>query len=133
MPFFQIKMARTAKKPGLSPRPVRTPGSYRVPGGDGGGGSAKSPLNKTRKRGRPIAKKTKAKPRKPVRERATYTEVDMVEAVRLVREDGYAKKTAALATNSVKLHVVPVQTLRDRLDRPDPTAMPVLGRPQEWN
>lgn len=68
-----------------------------------------------------------------MRERAGYTEADMQEAVRLVQEEEYAKKTAALTINEVKLHVVPVQTLRDRLERPNPSVTPQLGRPQEWN
>ncbi len=135
MSFLQIytaKMARTAHKPspGPSPRAVRTPGSY----GDssGGGTPAKGPLNKARKRGRPIAKKTR-KPRRQVRERANYTEQDMLEALRLCQVEGFAKKTAAKHLNEVKLREVPVQTLRDRLERADPLATPQLGRPQEWN
>jgi hypothetical protein len=130
-------MARKAKKsvPEPSPKAVRTPGSYRVGGGDSSGAAtpAKSPLNKTKKRGRPIAKKAVRKARELVQERSKYTEADMLEAVRLVRVEGYAKKTAALALNAAKAKKVPVQTLRDRLDREDPSLLPQLGRPQEWD
>jgi hypothetical protein len=56
----------------------------------------------------------------------------MQEAIRLVKEDGYAKKTAAELISGVKINPVPLQTLRDRLDRPDPEEVPILGRPQEW-
>jgi len=44
--------------------------------------------------GRPTLKKAR-KPRKPVRERVGYTEEDILEAVRLVREEDYAIKAAA--------------------------------------
>jgi hypothetical protein len=44
--------------------------------------------------GRPILKKTR-KARKPIRERAGYTEEDILEAIRLVREEDYAIMAAA--------------------------------------
>jgi len=88
---------------------VQTPGSYRVPpptpkttpvrDGDG-------QLHKINKRGRPMLKKAR-KPRKQLRERAAYTEEDMVEAVRLVKEEEYCVKRAALHTNARKRNAVP--------------------------
>ena len=81
-------------------RVVQTPGSYRLPPPKQASRKpatpAKSPLQKTKKGGvgRPTLKKAR-KPRKPVRERVGYTEEDILEAVRLVREEDYAIKAAA--------------------------------------
>ncbi len=81
-------------------RVVQTPGSYRIlppkKPSRTPGTPAKSPMQKTRKGGvgRPMLKKAQ-KARKPLRERPGYTEEDILEAVRLVQEEGYAIKAAA--------------------------------------
>jgi hypothetical protein len=107
------------------PHAVATPGSKPVPpkkksssGGSSGGGRggstgstpAKSPLRQVKKagRGRPILKKAK-KARQPLRERSTYTETDMLEAIRLVTQLGYAVRTAAKVYTEKKLNDVPRQ------------------------
>ena len=79
-----IKMGKVAKV-----NVVQTPGSYRIPPPKKTVSTpvtpGKSPLRRTKKAGpgRPMVKKSR-KVRKPLKERAGYTEEDMAEAVRLV-------------------------------------------------
>jgi hypothetical protein len=92
---------------------VRTPGSYRVPVSSKTTSTpSKSPLRKTKKvgPGRPLLKKPR-KARKPVKERAGYTEADMMEAIRLVREEEFSIKAAARHLNSTKENEVPRQVV----------------------
>jgi hypothetical protein len=58
-----------------------------------------------------------------------YSEEDMLEAMRLVREEEYSMKAASKLINRVKKNEVPRITLSNRLKRPDEN--PPLGRPQE--
>ncbi len=107
-------MAPVAKK-------VATPGSYN------------KPAKKVKKKlGRPPTPKDKRKrQRGEVKHRSTYTEDDIVEAIRLVREEDFSIAASAAATNKVKLHVVPRMTLSDCLWRETPQKKPALGRPIE--
>lgn len=61
--------------------------------------------------------------------RTTYTEEDMVEAVRLVQEEDYNIMSAAATINARKKNPVPRMTLSDRLRSKEPTDKPKLGRP----
>lgn len=104
---------------------VATPGSY----GDGRKGKKVTLKKVTPKRvGRRPAFKAKKK-REFAKRRATYTEEDVQEAMRLVREEEYSISSACLLVNAVKKNIVPRMTLSDRLKRPD--QRPPLGRPQE--
>jgi hypothetical protein len=55
----------------------------------------------------------------------------MLEAIRLVKEEQFSIKAAAVATNTAKANVVPRMTLSDRLKKPQPDVRPILGWPQE--
>ena len=54
-----------------------------------------------------------------------------MEAIRLVKEDGFSINKACSALNEVKVNLVPRMTLSDRLKKDNPTTKPPLGRPQE--
>ncbi len=81
------------------------------------------------KRGRPKAVSRRSRPFTP--RRANYTEEDMAEAVRLVKEEDYSIQRAAKTTNRYKLNSVPRMTLANRLKLKDPYVKVALGRPQE--
>lgn len=81
--------------------------------------------------GRPVKEARGKKRRLGIKHRALYTEEDMLEAVRLVSEENFTIKAAALATNNNKLHAVPRMTLSNRLSRTAPDVTPALGRPVE--
>ena len=66
-----------------------------------------------------------------VKHRSTYTEEDMIEAVRLVKEEYYTIKRAAATINSSKKNDVPRMTLSNRINNQDPARKPSLGRPVE--
>ena len=69
-----------------------------------------------------------------VKHRSTYTEEDMIEAVRLVKEEYYTIKRAAATINSSKRNDVPRMTLSNRINNQDPARKPLLGRPVElWS
>jgi hypothetical protein len=111
----------------MKPQKVRTPGSYAL----GGGGGAKTPPPKKKmKPGRPSSAK-KAKKVRVIKHRAGYTEADMLEAIRLVRDDGFSVKKAATHINEKKASPVPRMTLSDRLQKTNPGKKPKLGRPQQ--
>jgi hypothetical protein len=55
----------------------------------------------------------------------------MTEAIRLVNEEDFSIKRAALLTNRVKKNVMPRMTLSDRMKKERPDERPALGRPQE--
>jgi hypothetical protein len=105
----------------MKPKKVATPGFYKL-------NSGKSTPSK-KKMGRPAAK-NKRKKRDKIKHRAEYTRADMAEAVRLVNEENWSIKAAALELNSVKKNKVPRMTLSDRLKKENPDKEPVLGRPQ---
>lgn len=107
-------------------RKVDTPGSATV------GTGTPQAKKKTVKRGRPASARPKPR-KKPVGRtyRKTYTEEDVLEAVRLVREEEFSCAQAALMLNSIKKNIVPRMTLNDRMHRENPTARPQVGRPQE--
>jgi hypothetical protein len=111
-------------KPLPPARPVKTPGSYH---GVTPSKKRRVTPNTTPKVGRPVKKK---KGRKDEKRRELYTEVDMQEAIRLVREDEFSIAKASKFLNSVKVNPVPRMTLSDRVKRPNPGPVP-LGRPQE--
>jgi hypothetical protein len=123
-------MAKVPKRP----KAVMTPGSYRLPPqrttpakeGDTSKAKttpskakttpskakttpskAKTILNKTRKAGRPFAKKQGKKKREKIRHRSGYTEVDLMEAIRLCKEEDFSIKAASTYVNSVKQNPVP--------------------------
>ncbi len=100
---------------------VKTPGSYSLDKTKNG-----KVTPKKGKVGRPAKKK---KGRKFEKRREKYTEADMQEAIRLVREEDCSVAKASLLVNNVKLNPVPRMMLSDRLKRPD--FCPPLGRPQE--
>lgn len=83
------------------------------------------------KRGRPTTPKRYKRRAAGTGYRKAYTEEDVVEALRLIREEGYSCVQAALVLNSVKVNIVPRMTLNDRLKREEPAKQPKLGRPQE--
>lgn len=87
--------------------------------------------NKKRKAGRPNSVQKAGKKRDFTPRRVLYTEADMLEAVRLVKEEELSIKAAALETNSVKKNSVPRTTLSDRLRWPDPQRSEPLGRKTE--
>jgi hypothetical protein len=108
-------------------RKVLTPGSYH------GVGSKKKRVGKKKKPGRPASTgtpKTKKKPDRSSKYRAKYTENDILEAIRLVREEDYSCARACEAINDKKLNPVPRMTLNDRLNKNLPTKQPSMGRPQ---
>jgi hypothetical protein len=105
----------------MKPKKVSTPGSYHM-------GSKTTPPRK--RVGRPGSAKKAKKPRQ-VKHRDGYNEQDMLEAMRLVREEGFSKLKAASHINSVKQNPVPRMTLSDRLGSNKPASKPSLGRPQE--
>ncbi len=84
---------------------------------------------KQKKKGRP--KKLKRLSRSGLKLRATYSEEDMLEAIRLVREEGMSIKAASRMTNQVKKQAVPRSTIQDRLLTKNPLGQPSLGRPVE--
>jgi hypothetical protein len=85
---------------------------------------------KRRRVGRPSLP-TKKKSRVDIKHRSKYSPTDMMEAVRLVKEEGFPIATAAKHINDVKVKKVPRQTLDGWLRREDPYVEPPLGRPQE--
>jgi hypothetical protein len=103
---------------------VLTPGSYNV-------AKEKKKAAKKSKRGRPVVSTPvkKRKKREKAKRRDKYTEQDMVEAMRLVREEDYSIKAASSFTNEVKINSVPRMTLSDRLKKP--YSHPPLGRRNE--
>lgn len=103
-------MARVALK-------VTTPGS-----------AAQQRKKKKDKRGRPSLKRA-GRPFAP--RRKTYTELDMLEAIRLVIDGECSIQAAAKHINSEKKNPVPRMTLSDRLKSKDPAGQKKLGRPQE--
>lgn len=114
----------------VKPKKVLTPGSY------SGVGSKKKRVAVTSKKkaGRPAASgtsKTKKKPERSTKYRAKYTEEDILEAVRLVREEEYSCASACEVINDKKLNPVPRMTLNDRLRKDNPVITPTVGRPQE--
>ena len=66
-----------------------------------------------------------------IKHRAKYTEDDIIEGIRLVKEEEFSVKTAAGHVNDVRLNIVPRMTLADRLRRANPSEKPTLGRPIE--
>lgn len=104
---------------------VSTPGSYKT--ADDGSSKKKKKRSSV---GRPVSK-AKRQTRGPLKLRATYTEMDMLEAMHLVVEKKYSIKKAAKTLTDVKKHVVPRTTLNDRLLKDDPPALPAFGRPVE--
>jgi hypothetical protein len=103
----------------MKPRKVKTPGSFDL--------SKTTPPRK--KVGRPSS--AKAKRGRQWKARENYSEEDVLEAVRLVKSQGFSIMKAAKYTNSVKKNPVPRTTLSDRLRKAQPTEAPALGRPQE--
>lgn len=113
--------------PKLKPKKMKTPGSY-------GAATATfiTPKRKPKKAGRPSSgKKATSRAAGALKHRATYTSEDMLEAVRLVREEDYSIALAARAINMLKKNAVPRMTLSDRLTCEIPARQPALGRPQE--
>jgi len=109
----------------MKPKKVLTPWSYQLANAS----KTMPPSKKMKKKGRPAAKKKRA--RTNLKHRAQYTEEDMTEAIRLVNEEDFSIKRAALLTNRVKKNVVPRMTLSDRMKKERPDERPALGRPQE--
>lgn len=99
---------------------VLTPGSQK---------EGSSSQKKKRVGGRPPSLPIKKRRKLNFKHREAYTEDDVIEGVRLVREEEYCIKAAALFLNSKKVNVVPRMTLSDRLSRPAPEIRPPLGRP----
>jgi hypothetical protein len=89
----------------MKPFEVRTPGSYSLD-------SKTTPPRK--KVGRPGSAQKQKKARQ-VMHREKYDKQDMLEAVLLVREEGYSRMKAASHINRVKRNAVPRMTLLDRL------------------
>jgi transposase-like protein len=94
------------KKTNHPPKKVSTPGSYRLPS-NSTTPVKKTPVKNKKVKGRPIAKKNIRKTRQKVQLRATYTEEDLLEAIRLVKEEDKSICAAAKHINSVKLNPVP--------------------------
>lgn len=103
--------------PPIAPIKVATPGSQTK--------TKKKPKRSVRGR-RP--KRVVKGPRPFKRRRDGYTQEDMNEAIRLVKDEEWSAAQACLVINSVKKNVVPRMTLNDRLKTMD---NPALGRPQE--
>lgn len=118
------------------PRKVLTPGSYKSVDGSrrrSSEGSAKKSSDRGKKRsisGEGSAKKNKNRKRKGTARKgnykSTYSEENMVLAVKLVQESGYSISKAA------RVCQVKRTTLNDRLLKyNDPQNAPKVGRPQE--
>jgi hypothetical protein len=107
----------------MKPKKVLTPGSY------GKKKEKTGTLHKTSKKkiGRPSKKVKRAK----IRHRESYTEQDILEAIRLVKTEEFSVRRAAMHTNDVKLNEVPRMTLANRLSREEPVQQPDMGRPTE--
>ena len=106
-----------------TPRAVLTPGSYK------GKVTPKKVTPKKAKVGRPVQKKSG---RKNEKRREKYTQADLCEAIRLVREEEYSILRASEVVNDIKKNPVPRMTLSDRLKRAEGQEEEVaLGRPQE--
>ena len=123
--------ARKVLTPGSKPQdPNKSDGGGRKRKGQGKKSSKGSGKRKSTESGGGSAKKSPGRKRKgTVRKgnyRSSYTEEDMLAAVRLVREDGMSIFKAAKTMN------VKRQTLNDRLLKyADPEKKPTVGRPQE--
>jgi hypothetical protein len=109
----------------MKPKKVLTPWSYQLANAS----KTMPPSKKMKKKGRPAAKKKRA--RAHLKHRAQYTGEDMTEAIWLVTEEDFSIKRAALLTNRVKKNVMPRMTLSDRMKKERPDERPALGRPQE--
>jgi hypothetical protein len=139
-------MGKVPKKPSK----VSTPGSYNIKASKGNvpkgkassvskgkasnrskgkATSGKSTPSKKKGKGRPTSAQKKKRERQKYR--ANYTEEDLLEAIRLVSEEGFSIASAANFVNTVKTNKVPRMTLADRLTHEDPDLRPVLGRPQQ--
>jgi hypothetical protein len=59
-----------------------------------------------------------------------YTEADMLEAIRLCKEEDYSISCASTHINEIKENVVPYMTLFDRLGKKNWRKRPALGRRQ---
>jgi len=108
------------------PKPVRSPGSYNM--------VAKAKERKAHKAkakakvSRPAKKSVSG--RKNEKRREGYTEEDVAEGVRLVREEEFSLRAASEFVNSVKKNKVPRSTIGDRV-RSEKEGPVLLGRPQE--
>jgi hypothetical protein len=108
---------------------VLTPGSYKGVGK----GKKRVASSKKKKPGRPVTTgvpKTKKKAEKRPKYRSTYTEEDMLEAIRLVREEDFSCARACEVINDKKTNIVPRMSLNDRLRKDLPTKPIPMGRPQ---
>jgi hypothetical protein len=137
---FQITMGKVPKKPVR----VSTPGSYNVKVVKVTKAKAKafkqlstSSKNSVTSSSSKVSKKGKGRPssaKKAVRHgikfRDSYTEEDLQEAIRLVKEEDFSVAAAAIVLNDVKQNKVPRMTLSDRLKKDAPSVKPRLGRPQ---
>jgi hypothetical protein len=104
---------------------VLTPGSYSVKG------SKKIVSKKKKKVGRPsVSTKAKKKPVRSSKYREKYTEQDVLEAIRLVKQEDYSISCACEVINETKVNRIPRMTLSDRLRSDTPTKLPSVGRPQ---
>jgi hypothetical protein len=103
----------------MKPKKVDTPGGYDL-------GKTTPPKKKV---GRPSAVQKPKPRRRTLKHRFNYTEIDVLEAVRLVVEEEFCIKAAAMEINSVKTNAVPRTTLSDRLKKETPTLTPTMGRP----
>jgi hypothetical protein len=106
----------------MVPKKVSTPGSYVL-------SQKKTKKPPKKKVGRPGSAQKKKKARR-VKHRENYSEADILEAVRLVREENFSIAGAAQHVSEAKPNTVPRMTLSDRLKKPVPDNKP-LGRPQE--
>jgi hypothetical protein len=124
-----------AKKAAFAPKKVCTPGSYRLPpkqatpGKKGSSKGKETPAvatpgtttptttktTPTKRIGRPVLKKNLRKPRKNILHRKNYTEEDLMEAVRLVKEEEMSIKAAADYLNDVKLNPVPRHDVHENM------------------
>jgi hypothetical protein len=107
----------------MPPKKVLTPGSYTI--------AKKKKAAKKAQRGRPMVSTPirKRKKREKAKRRDKYTEQDIVEAIRLVREEEFSIAAASSYINNVKTNIVPRMTLSDRLKKP--YSHPALGRRNE--
>lgn len=110
-PHFRdtVTMGKVPKK---AAKKVSTPGSYRLPPKSTTPAKhkttpVKTASSKIKLKGRPVAKKNVRKTRPKMQLRATYTEEDLLEAVRLVKDEGMSIKAAAKHINSAKANCVP--------------------------
>jgi hypothetical protein len=89
---------------------VLTPGSYSVTG------SKKIVSKKKKKVGRPsVSTKAKKKPVRSSKYRERYTAQDVLEAIRLVKQEDYSISCACEVINETKVNRIPRMTLSDRL------------------